>query len=294
MSIGKPLANTRIYVLDAAGRLAPIGVRGEICIGGDGVAIGYHERRELTNERFILDPFDATGTARLYRTGDLGRWSHDGLLFHLGRADHQVKVRGMRIELEEIESALLTAEPVRQAVTAAFEVAKGDQRIVAYVVCKSGESITTSEARRHLRALLPDYMIPSLVVELEALPQTLNGKVDRSALVSPYKHGVGSDRSVLPTSGTEAWLARIWREMLGLDDVSARANFFELGGHSLLALRVAKRVKDDLGVILDPRLMFFQNLIQLAAELDRQIHASQVDPRQVVIGQGDDATQRRA
>jgi amino acid adenylation domain-containing protein len=294
ISIGKPLANTRIYVLDAAGHLVPIGVRGEICIGGDGVAIGYHKRAELTTERFILDPFDATGTSRLYRTGDLGRWSHDGLLFHLGRADHQVKVRGMRIELEEIESALMMAEPVRQAVTAVFEIAKDDQRIVAYVVCKPGESMTTSEARRYLRAFLPDYMIPSLIVELEALPQTLNGKVDRSALVNPFKHAVGSDRSVVPTSQTEMWLARIWRELLGVDDVGAEANFFELGGHSLLALRVAKRVKDDLGAVLDPRLMFFQTLTQLAAELDRQKSTlSDIDPRQVPIGQGDDAAPRQ-
>jgi amino acid adenylation domain-containing protein len=264
--IGRPIANTRVYVLDRHRNPLPPGVAGELWIGGAGVAQGYHARPELTAERFVPDPFDARPGARMYRTGDLGRWTGDGRLEHLGRADHQVKVRGFRIELGEVESVLATHAAVRQAVVVAREAAPGDVRLVAYVAFQPGDDLTVSEVRRHLRRQLPDYMVPSLVVTLDAVPLTPNGKVDRAALPDPFAGGsrAGAER-VPPAPGVEQAIADVWREILQVEAVSADDNFFELGGHSLLSLRVVAALERRLGWRMDPRALFFQTLRQVAA-----------------------------
>ncbi|MEW6704980.1 MAG: amino acid adenylation domain-containing protein [Pseudomonadota bacterium] len=269
--IGRPIADTSILVLEPSGQVAPIGVAGELCIGGAGVACGYLNRPELTAEKFALLAVAGRAPERVYRTGDLARIRGDGQLEFIGRRDHQVKVRGFRIELGEIETVLARHEAVRQCVVVAREAAPGDARLVAYAVYQPGEDLTVSEVRRHLRQQLPDYMIPSLVVALEAMPLTPNGKVDRKALPDPF----GSVRAaaadyVPPATPAEEAMAEIWREVLKVGRVGAEDNFFELGGHSLLTLRVAAAVQQRLGGRLDPRQLFFQNLRQVAAGLAKE------------------------
>jgi acyl-coenzyme A synthetase/AMP-(fatty) acid ligase len=268
ITIGRPIANTRVYVLDPARHLMPVGVPGELWIGGAGVATGYHVRPELTAERFALDPFAVDKeSARMYRTGDRARWRADGTLEHLGRLDDQVKVRGYRIEPGEIESVLETHAAVVQAVVVPRKQSSGDVRLVAYIVYAAGEDLSVSEARRLLRSQLPDYMVPSLFVTLDALPLTPNGKVDRNALPDPFTHerrASGGDRTP-PAPGMETVLADIWRIVLQVTMVGAEDNFFDLGGHSLLALRVAATVRERTGWRMDPRLLFFQQLRQIAA-----------------------------
>lgn len=268
VSIGRPVANTRVYLLDTYGGLVPIGMQGEICIGGAGVAKGYVGLPDQTRERFVADPFDPSGTGKLYRTGDIGRWSAEGELFHLGRSDHQVKIRGVRIELGEIEAALLGADEVRQAAVVVEDAGHGDHRLVAYVVYEPGEQMTASEVRRLLRTTLPRHMVPAVIMDLPALPRTPNGKLDRKALPRPFERG-GPRHAVTtpPQPGTESALAEIWRDVLKVDAVGAEDNFFELGGHSLLTLRVARQVRERIGVTLDPRVLFFKNLRQIAAEM---------------------------
>ncbi len=266
ISIGRPIANTQIYVLDAQGEPVPMGVPGELCIGGAGVATGYHERAELTAERFVADPFSDQTGARLYRTGDLARWDGQGRLHHLGRLDHQVKVRGYRIELGEIEAALSAHPAVRQAVVMGREAGPADVRLVAYLAFEPGEDLTASDVRRFLRKQLPDYMIPSVVAAVDAVPLTPNGKVDRAALPDPFRHAVQTTRDfVAPEAGDEQVMAEIWREILQVERVGAEDNFFELGGHSLLSLRVANAVHKRLGWRMDARTLFFQNLRQVVA-----------------------------
>ena len=266
ITIGRPIANTQVYVREARGGLAPIGVPGEIWIGGEGVALGYHARPELTAERFVPDPYSSGSDARLYRTGDLGRWREDGRLEHLGRLDHQVKIRGFRVEIGEIEAVLGSHPAIRQCVVVAREAAVGDLRLVAYVVYQPGDDLTVSDVRRHLRGELPDYMIPSLVVTLDAVPLTPNGKVDRAALPDPFRsRSVDANAYEPPAPGLEQTLAAIWADVLKIDRVGAQDNFFELGGHSLLSLRVAATVEKSSGWRMDPRLLFFQSLSQIAA-----------------------------
>jgi amino acid adenylation domain-containing protein len=277
ITVGRPIANTQVHVLDRKGQLVPVGVPGEICIGGAGVALGYHRRPELTAEKFIADPFCDVPGARLYRTGDLGRWRADGRLEHLGRLDHQVKIRGFRIELGEIETVLQSHEAVKQCVVVAREAAPGDLRLVAYVVYEPGEELTVSEVRRHLRGGLPDYMIPSMVVALDTIPLTPNGKVDRKALPDPFKGAAQAPVGyVAPAEGAEQALADIWREILRVERVGAEDNFFELGGHSLLSLRVAAAVQARFGTRMDPRALFFQNLRQVAASVGQAAMTAQV------------------
>lgn len=266
ISIGRPIANTQIYVLDTQGEPVPVGVPGELCIGGAGVATGYHERTELTAERFVADRFSDQAGVRLYRTGDLARWDAQGRLHHLGRLDHQVKVRGYRIELGEIEAALSAHEAVRQAVVVGREAGPSDVRLVAYLAFQPGEDLTASDVRRFLRKQLPDYMIPSVVVAVDAVPLTPNGKVDRAALPDPFRNAVQTSREfVAPDAGDEQVMADIWREILQVERVGAEDNFFELGGHSLLSLRVANAVQKRLGWRMDARTLFFQNLRQVVA-----------------------------
>ncbi|HVJ53062.1 MAG TPA: amino acid adenylation domain-containing protein [Aliidongia sp.] len=266
ISIGRPIANTEIHILDADGERVPIGIIGEICIGGAGVAIGYHRRPALTAERFIPDRFSARPGARLYRTGDLGRWTADGKLHHLGRLDHQVKIRGFRIELGEIETMLRGHPSVRQAVVLPREAQRDDQRLVAYMVYRDGEDLTASELRRYLRRQLPEYMIPSMVVALDSVPLTPNGKLDRNALPDPFRNSVRvAANQEPPAPGIEQQMAGIWQSILMVDHIGAEDNFFELGGHSLLSLRVVQEVEKQTGYQLDPRILFFHSLRQVAA-----------------------------
>ncbi len=269
ITIGRPIANTQIYVLDAAGQPQPVGLPGEIWIGGDGVAAGYHRRPELTAERFVMDRFSGRPNARLYRTGDLGRWQTDGRLQHLGRLDHQVKIRGFRIELGEIEAELNSHAAVRQSAVITREVRPGDVRIVAYIVVRAGEDLTVSDARRHLRTNLPDYMVPSFVLTVTELPLTANGKLDRAALPDPFKSVVQSEvASEPPLPGMEQRVAEIWREALKIETINAGDNFFDLGGHSLLAVRVAVALEKQTGWRMNPRVLFFQTLRQVAANAE--------------------------
>ncbi|MEZ5286492.1 MAG: amino acid adenylation domain-containing protein [Vicinamibacterales bacterium] len=240
VTIGQPIANTRVYVVDAGGRRTPVGVPGEIWIGGAGVATGYHGQPALTAARFGPDPFAAGG--RVYRTGDVGRWRADGTLEHLGRQDDQVKVRGFRIELGEIEHALRAVAGVRDAVVAVQARGAGDAQLVAYVV---GAGVPAwPEVRATLRATLPEYMVPAGLVPLAAIPLTPNGKVDRRAL--PAFDDVPRRTVTAPATDTERRLARIWQEVLDLDEIGREDDFFALGGHSLLAARAAVRVREAL------------------------------------------------
>jgi amino acid adenylation domain-containing protein len=267
ISIGRPIANTDIYILDRHREPVPIGMPGEIFIGGMGVAIGYHARPELTAQRFVADHLSGRQGARLYATGDLGKRLNDGRYLHLGRLDAQVKIRGMRIELGEIESALGAIPEVQNGIVVVREAVPGEGRLVAYVVFQPGHDLTVSEVRRHLRKTLPDHMIPSVVVTLDTVPLTPNGKIDRQALPDPFKSSRRSVSTEPPSPGIELQMAEIWREHLHVDSIGAEDNFFELGGQSLLALRVAAAVERKLGRRMDARSLFFQTLRQVCAHV---------------------------
>uniref|UniRef100_UPI003B3A99E9 non-ribosomal peptide synthetase n=1 Tax=Longimicrobium sp. TaxID=2029185 RepID=UPI003B3A99E9 len=250
-SIGGPICNTRVYLLDARGEPVPVGVPGELYVGGAGVARGYLGRPALTAERFVPDSFGGEPGARLYRTGDLGRWLADGTVEFLGRVDTQVKVRGYRIEPGEIEARLLGCAGVSEAVVVAHQDGAGNGRLVAYVV----GDVDAAILREHLRRELPDYMVPSAFVVLQALPLTPSGKLDRAALPAP-EHAAGTDAYVAPRTPTEEVLAGIWAEVLHLERVGVTDSFFELGGHSLLASRVVSQVRAVFDVELPLRALF--------------------------------------
>lgn len=272
ITIGTPAANTRIYVLDTSNHVLPIGVPGEICIGGDGVTRGYHNRPELTADRFVADPF-ASG-ARMYRTGDVGRWRADGRLEHLGRIDGQVKVRGYRIETGEIETALSRHPVVRTAVVGVRNAAADDPRLVAWVQLEPEGDCTTSELRRYLRQTLPEFMIPSMLIMVESFPMTPNAKIDKRALPDPFLNvSAASHEYVSPTTPTERLIAAVWTRLLGVERIGTTDAFFELGGHSLLAMRAALEISEATGVRLEPRLLFFRTLGQLAVACDTQLSA---------------------
>ncbi|MGY8628044.1 amino acid adenylation domain-containing protein, partial [Chromobacterium violaceum] len=242
LPIGKPIANTYARILDTHGQLAPLGVAGEIHIGGVGVARGYLNRPELTAERFIADPYSADPQARLYKTGDLGRWLPDGSIEYLGRNDFQVKIRGFRIELGEIEAKLAACAGVKEAVVLAREDAPGDKRLVAYLTAQPGAELEPSSLRAALSQELAEYMVPSGFVVLEAFPLTPNGKLDRKALPAPDGSQLSSRAYAAPEGEAETTLAAIWRELLGVERVGRHDNFFELGGHSLLAVRLVASI----------------------------------------------------
>jgi amino acid adenylation domain-containing protein len=252
--IGRPLANMQSYVLDGDLRPAPIGTPGELYIGGAGLARGYLGRAGLTGERFVPSPYG--DGERLYRTGDLGRWRGGGELEYLGRLDHQVKLRGYRIELGEVEAALAGHRDIRQAIVVAREDEAGDKRLVAYVVAADAAAVDAGELRAHLKRSLPEYMVPSAYVMLEALPLSPNGKIDRRALPAPEAGAVVRGEYVAPRTPVEEMLASIWAEVLRLDRVGVTDSFFELGGHSLLAMRVIARMRDALAVELPLRALF--------------------------------------
>ena len=252
--IGRPLANTRLYVLDAGGQLAPEGDEGELYVGGVGVARGYLHRPALTAEKFTPDPFGGEPGARLYRTGDVVRYAPGGELEFVGRRDWQVKVRGYRVELGEVEALMRQQEGVREAVVAARPDARGEQRLVAYVVTAPPERPTLfEEIRITLRQQLPEYMLPAAFVRLDALPLNANGKVDRNALPEPESRG----REVeAPATPTEREVAGIWAEVLEVNRVGREEDFFELGGHSLLAAQVTTRVRAAFGIELPAQDLF--------------------------------------
>lgn len=250
--IGRPIHNTQLYVLSDAMQVQPTGVAGELYIGGTGVTPGYHQRAELTAERFVTSPFDPA--ARLYRTGDLARWRRDGIMEYLGRIDAQVKVRGFRIELGELESALLGHPDVREAVASVYEPVPGDTRLAAYYVSEGDTDIPVTELREHLARFLPGYMLPQHFVRLERIPLTPNRKADRKALPAPAP--AARKEMVAPRTAAETAVAEIWKQVLGVPDVGVGDDFFELGGHSILATRVIARLRDGLGIQLPLRRLF--------------------------------------
>jgi len=269
MTIGTPIDNTQVYVLDKHLAPVPVGVAGELHIGGDGLARGYHNRAELTAEKFIDNPVaGAPAGSRLYKTGDMVKFRADGTLQYLDRIDNQVKVRGYRIELGEIEAVLEKHPSVVQPVVIVWDSGGGDKRLAAYVVYESGTAPTGSELRSYLRGELPDYMIPHLFVEMDALPLTANGKVNRRALPDPLKQGQADEREfVEPRTDNEKLVAELWTSTLQVEKVGLYDNFFDLGGHSLLSAQVTFKLEKATGYRVSPRAMVFQNLEQIAAEL---------------------------
>ncbi len=275
--IGRPIANDRVYILDQQMRPVPVGVPGELCIGGAGIAKGYLNQPQQTAERFVKDPFSNDSNARLYRTGDLARFLPDGNVEFLGRIDQQVKIRGYRVEPAEIENLLKKHVAIQQVVVVPQEDKNGDKRLVAYAVSNRKPAPTSDELRFFLQERLPDYMVPAAIVLLETLPLTRNGKVDTSALPSPEE--VVTQRIVIaPRNPVEQGLADIWRQVLKLEEIGVNDNFFDLGGHSLLATQVISRVRSTFHVQLPLRSLFDSPTVAgLADEIARMPQNSEDD-----------------
>jgi amino acid adenylation domain-containing protein len=278
VTIGRPLPNNRLYILNRRNQLQPPGVMGEVCIAGESLSRGYWRRPDLTAEKFVPCPFGEGEV--MCRTGDIGRWLPDGTIELLGRADHQVKVRGFRIELGEIEQLLDRHPGVRESVAIVREDRPGDQRLVAYVVPLPGEKLSSREVRQYLQILLPGYMVPAVVV-LAELPHTPNGKVDRKALPVPGSTEVEA-LSVAPRTSTEMALAAIWKELLGVSQVGIEDSFFDLGGHSLLVTRMAAQIHRNVGVEIPLRRLFetptigeLAHYIETVRQLGAASHISQ-------------------
>ncbi|NID14532.1 non-ribosomal peptide synthetase [Luteibacter yeojuensis] len=274
--IGRPIANTTVHILDERGNHCPLGVPGEIHIGGAGVTLGYLDRPELTAEKFVPDPWSETPDSRMYRTGDRGRWLSNGLLEHLGRLDFQVKVRGYRIEPGEIECVLTDAPEVARAVVMAREDRPGDVRLVAYVVAAEvahGNDELEAVLLERLRARLPDYMVPQHILVLDAIPLLPNGKIDRKALPPPVAHSISAPgERIAPRTEDERRVAAAMEAVLCLPDLDIRDDFFALGGHSLLAAQLTARLNREFGVTLSFRTLFDAPTIeQLAAAIGAQV-----------------------
>ena len=272
-ALGGPIANTRFYVLDANRQPVPIGVAGELLIGGEGLALGYHDRPELTAEKFVDDAFSPSAGARLYRTGDLVRWRENGTLEFLGRIDQQVKLRGFRIELGEVEAALDAHPDVSAAVAIVREDSPGDQRLIAYVVPAGEQTVELEQLRRLCRAKLPPFMVPSGFVSVDAFPVTANGKLDRRALPAPDGARPAMARSyVAPETPVEQTLASIWSEILGVDRIGLDDDFFDLGGHSLLAVKMLSRVQESFDLSLRlPQVFEHSTIRELAAAIAAEL-----------------------
>jgi amino acid adenylation domain-containing protein len=257
ISIGRPIDNTTIRILDARKNLCPIGVPGELCIGGDGVCSGYWNRPELTAERFVVDPFGTTPEARLYCTGDRARWRNDGTLEHLGRLDHQLKLRGFRIEPGEIETAIGRHPAVREVVVIAREDSPEDKRLAAYLVAENPPEELADQLRALVRATLPEYMVPAHFVLLDTLPRTPNGKIDRNSLPAPRVVDSPTRRVAdLPRNPTEEMVMGTFRHALNRTDFGVFDSFFDLGGHSLMAARLMLMLRAASGIDLPLRLLF--------------------------------------
>ena len=268
--VGRPVANTRAYVLDRHLRPAPFGVPGELYLAGDGLARGYHRRPALTAERFVPDPFAQAPGGRMYRVGDLVRWRADGQLEYLGRLDQQVKIRGHRVETGEVEAVLVGHPRVRGAAVVARGDPPGESRLVAYVVAADAASPPApADLREHLKARLPEYMVPAAWVAMDALPLSPNGKVDRLRLPAPGERERAAAAAAAPRTVTEQTIAAVWREVLGLEHVGVDENFFELGGHSLLLARLQERLNEEIGSSLTFVDLFqFSTIAALAEHLD--------------------------
>jgi acyl-coenzyme A synthetase/AMP-(fatty) acid ligase/acyl carrier protein len=271
--LGRPLANFRIYVLDASGQPVPVGARGEVFIGGVGVARGYLHRPGATAERFVPDPFSDRGE-RLYRTGDIARQREDGVLEYLGRADAQVKIRGFRVEPGEIESFLKRQDQVKDAVVVVREDRPGERRLVAYVVASG----SVCEGLRALaREHLPDFMVPSAFVAVDGLPSTPNGKIDRRALPVPERPDADPAAAGVPETDTERRLLGIWSDLLGVAEIGLTEDFFELGGNSLSIVKLAARVRDAFGVGIPQHELFEAPTVrELAERIDQTLAKTRI------------------
>ncbi|HEY9813596.1 MAG TPA: amino acid adenylation domain-containing protein, partial [Candidatus Sericytochromatia bacterium] len=275
VAIGRPIANTQIYILDQHLQPVPVGISGELHIGGDGLSRGYLNRPKLTAEKFINNPFSNNADAKFYKTGDLARYLPDGTIEYLDRIDYQVKIRGFRIELGEIEAVLSQHPEVHQAVVVAREYQPGDQRLVAYVV-PNVKMLHTTSLQQVLKDKLPDYMLPSAFVILEALPLTPNGKIDRKALPAPdFTNSELTTSFVAPRTSVEKKLAEIWSQVLGVTQVGIHDNFFALGGHSLLATQLIAKVREEFQLELPLRSLF---QFPTVAALAEQISQYQIQP----------------
>lgn len=276
--IGKPLNNTRLYVLNSENQLQPVGVPGELCISGDGVAKGYLNRPELTEERFVQEPF-APGE-RMYKTGDLVRWLPDGTIEYLDRMDDQVKIRGHRIELGEIQRKLLEEEAIREAVVIMDRDEEGQSYLCAYCVAEG--KVEVSSLRKNLSTKLPDYMVPGYFVQMDSLPLNANGKVDKRSLPKPDLSGAGSAGYVEPSTETEALLAGVWQEVLGAERVGIHDNFFELGGDSIKAIRIAARLNQQQMKLETKQLFRHPTIAELAPYIKRGV--TQIEEEEMVTG----------
>jgi amino acid adenylation domain-containing protein len=289
ITIGRPIANARVYLLDSSQSPMPVGAPGELCIGGMGVARGYNNRSELTAKKFIPDPFSEEPGARLYRTGDLARFLPDGRIEFLGRIDHQVKVRGFRIELGEIEALLSSRPDIREAVVVVREDIPSDQRLIAYVVCVDDAVPGSDDLRSFLEEKLPDYMVPAVFIKVDTLPLNANGKVDRKALPAPSSARPGLNNAFIPPrTPTEELLAGIWAQILGLEQVGVHDNFFRLGGHSLLATQVMSRACTKFSLELPLRKLFETPTVAgLAESIERALKDQSIlhiPPLEPVLG----------
>ncbi|HVY36514.1 MAG TPA: amino acid adenylation domain-containing protein, partial [Polyangia bacterium] len=282
LPLGRPIGNTQVYVLDRHRQPAPVGVPGELYIGGDGVALGYLNRPELTAERFVDDSLLGRSGGRLYRTGDIGRWLPDGTIEYIGRNDFQVKIRGFRIELGEIEARLAALQDVAEVVVVAREEPLGEKRLVAYYVGAPAPDVL----RAHLRGELPEYMIPAAYVRLPGFPLTANGKIDRRALPAPDAEAFPARVYEAPNGPVEEALAGIWRELLNLERVGRNDHFFELGGHSLLAMQLVSRVQSTLGASLDLVELFSHPVLADLAIRVAQAKTKELQPIRVLARRG--------
>jgi amino acid adenylation domain-containing protein len=273
--IGRPIWNTQIYIVDKRMEPVAIGVPGELYIGGEGVARGYWQRPELTAERFVPDPYSVSAGTRLYRTGDVARYKEDGKIEFLGRKDHQIKIRGYRVELGEIESELAQHPKVKEVVVTVCDRAEIGKMLVAYLVVEKDSPVNTSELRSYLGERVPGYMLPSSYVMLEEMPLNSNGKVDRGKLPEPEQSRPELEQKYEgPETATQRVMAKIWEEVLGIEQVGIKDNFFELGGHSLLATQVVSRLKDAFQVEIALRSLFesptVEGLVEKMVQLEQQ------------------------
>jgi amino acid adenylation domain-containing protein/non-ribosomal peptide synthase protein (TIGR01720 family) len=287
--IGDAIIDLQVYVLDQYQQPVPVGVAGELCVAGDGLARGYLHQPGLTAERFLPDPFGSSAGARLYRSGDLARQLSVSEIEYLGRIDQQVKIRGFRVEPGEIEATLNEHSAVRESVVIAHEEATGDKRLVAYVVARDGEPFSAEDLRNHLQQMLPDYMLPAVFVEMKALPLTLNGKIDRRALPAPEEVAVRPKKSFeAPRGETEQILADIWSDVLGIKPVGINDNFFEMGGDSILSIQIVVRAKEA-GIYLTPKQLFqhqtIAELAQLTGTLPEARESTSEEPGPVKLDQ---------
>ncbi|WP_269633995.1 AMP-binding protein, partial [Pelomonas sp. BJYL3] len=277
--LGRAVRNTQMYVLDERQQLLPLGVVGEICVAGVGVGRGYLHQPQLTEERFVADPFSEEAGARMYKTGDLGRWLADGTLEYLGRNDFQVKIRGFRIELGEIEAKLaaLGAEEAGDVVVLAREDQPGDKRLVAYYT----GTASAEQLRAQAEATLPSYMVPAACVQLASLPLNPNGKLDRKALPAPDEQAWSRRAYEAPQGEVEATLAALWAELLQLERVGRHDNFFELGGHSLMAVQLMSRMRVTFGVELPLSTLFDTPSLTELAHAVLQASAAQYEAQDI-------------